>query len=90
MKNVVDFLKAIGMSKRADWEGSYIPPSNKEDVVRAEFALRGWKRDNLGRMNKGNLHLVFVFNQVRLKKYVDGQWKTIQRASLDALYEKLA
>lgn len=77
------------MDRIINWEGTYIPPSDKEDVIRAEFALKGWKRDSLGRMNKGNLQIVFIFDKVCLKKYEDGQWRTVQKASIDRLYEKL-
>ena len=75
---------------RQKWEGAYVPPSDKEDVIRAEFALKGWKRDDLGRMNKGNLQLVFVFNEVRLKKHTpETGWKTVSKSTIDKLYEKI-
>ena len=88
-KNVVNFLKAIGMELTID--DVIVSRSDKMDVIRAEFALKGWKRDKLGRMKKGALQLSFILDRVVLKKWTkELGWHILQTAQLDPLYEKVA
>lgn len=77
------------MEKTPNWTGQYIPQSDKEDIIRAEFVLKGWTRTPEGNMTKGNLMLVFVFNKVRLKKRTPQGWKLLNEGSLEQLYQKL-
>lgn len=77
------------MKTSYDWEGPVTPNSEKEDVVRATFAAKGWTRDSFGNMNKGDLRISFVFNKVKLKKSIDGRWVTLKTSELEHLYRKV-
>lgn len=86
--NVVDFLKAIGMELTIS--NHIVSRSDKMDVIRSEFAMKGWKRDKLGRMRKGPLQLSFVLDRVVLKKWTkELGWHILQTAQLEPLYAKV-
>jgi hypothetical protein len=81
----------IGFKMPDHWQKGYNDKemSYKADVIRAEFHLSGWRRDNFDRMVKGDLMISFVFNEAVLKRKIGDRWFTLERTPIERLFNQV-